>query len=304
MTCSFCGTELPPGALFCGECGRPVAGATPISVDLATAPPPLIEQRQTVEHLRYPVWPSAEHPVPPLVLPRSDGAATVVCEQCGSPMSEEDIFCGECGFVSRAASEDFGRSRDTAIIELSAQRMAEPRREPPPVIDRLPDFEVPSEQGTSPVVQAPVGPPIQPELVLPFEPAALGRERPFDDSVDLEATRISPGRRAGERFVLQFSTGESFTVYGSGLIGRNPRSEPGEYFDQLVRVLDPSRSVSKVHLEFGQDSGRFWVMDRFSGNGTIVREPESAAVRCQPEKRYRIARGTRVDIGEQFFIVS
>ena len=104
--------------------------------------------------------------------------------------------------------------------------------------------------------------------------------------------------------MLQFSTGESFTVFGSGLIGRNPRSEPGEHFDQLVRVLDPSRSVSKVHLEFGQDAGRFWIMDRFSGNGTTVREPESEAVRCLPEKRFRIARGTRVDIGEQFFIVS
>jgi len=67
---------------------------------------------------------------------------------------------------------------------------------------------------------------------------------------------------------------------------------------------DPGRSVSKVHLEFGQDAGRFWVMDRVSGNGTIVREPESDAVRCQPQKRFRIARGTRIDIGEQFFIVS
>jgi predicted component of type VI protein secretion system len=72
----------------------------------------------------------------------------------------------------------------------------------------------------------------------------------------------------------------------------------------LVRVLDPSRSVSKVHLEFGQDSGRFWIMDRFSGNGTTVREPEAEPLRCQPEKRFRLARGTRVDIGEQFFIVS
>ena len=26
--------------------------------------------------------------------------------------------------------------------------------------------------------------------------------------------------------------------------------------------------------------------------------------RCEPGKRYRIVRGTRVDIGEQFFVVS
>jgi hypothetical protein len=304
MTCTFCGTELPLGALFCGECGRAVVGVPSVPIDLATAPPPLIEHRQTAEYLQSPVWPPVQYPVPPLVVPRSDGAATVVCEQCGSPMSEDDIFCGECGFVSRAASEDFGRSRDTAIIELAAPRVPEVRREPAPVVDRLPDFEAPVQRGASVIVEPTAGPPIQPALVLPPEPSAAGKGVPFDDSADLEATRISPGGRAGERFVLQFSTGESFTVYGSGLIGRNPRSEPGEHFDQLVRVLDPSRSVSKVHLEFGQDSGRFWVMDRFSGNGTIVREPESAGVRCQPEKRFRIARGTRVDIGEQFFIVS
>jgi predicted component of type VI protein secretion system len=121
---------------------------------------------------------------------------------------------------------------------------------------------------------------------------------------DVEATRIIARHPEGERFVLQFSTGESFTVFGSGLIGRSPRPEPGEYFDQLVRVLDPSRSVSKTHLEFGQEAGSFWVKDRYSGNGTIVREPESKPIRCHPERRYRLVRGSRVDLGEQFFIVS
>jgi hypothetical protein len=130
------------------------------------------------------------------------------------------------------------------------------------------------------------------------------RPDPFDDEEDVEATRIVSQRRAGERFILQFSTGESFTVYGTGLIGRNPRPEPAEYFDQLIRVVDPSRSVSKTHLEFGQESGAFWIKDRYSGNGTIVREPDVAPVRCLQEKRYRLVRGTRVDIGEQFFVVS
>ncbi|MHC5796822.1 FHA domain-containing protein [Lacisediminihabitans sp. FW035] len=229
-------------------------------------------------------------------------------------MSEDDIFCGECGFVSRAASEDFGRSRDTAIIELAPPRAAEVRPRPVPVVDRLPDFEPAANVETPALIDDPGAPSASasPAGGLPAEPAWGGpaphpetrTTAPYDDSADLEATRISRAGRAGERFVLQFSTGESFTVYGSGLIGRNPRSEPGEYFDQLVRVLDPSRSVSKVHLEFGQEAGRFWIMDRFSGNGTIVREPESEPVRCQPEKRFRLARGTRVDIGEQFFIVS
>lgn len=289
MTCTYCGTALPTEALFCGECGRAVVGSAPVSAKLATAPPPSLEHRQDLDHPVTAVARPEQNPVPPLVVPRSDGAATVVCEQCGSPMSEDDIFCGECGFVSKAASEDFGRSRDTAIIELAPGRIPAPPPRPAPVVDRLPDFEPTARVDT---------PPVRPDAAEP-NPII-----PFDESADLEATRISRPGRAGERFVLQFSTGESFTVYGNGLIGRNPRSEPGEYFDQLVRVLDPTRSVSKVHLEFGQDAGQFWIMDRFSGNGTIVREPESEQLRCQPEKRFRLARGTRVDIGEQFFIVS
>lgn len=290
MICAYCDTDLPSGALFCGECGRATAGTPVISVGLSAAPPPSIEHRQGVGFPPFAEWSA----LPALVIPRSDGAVPVACEQCGASNPEEDIFCGGCGFVSRAASEEFSRSRETAVIEAAVrQSKSAPTPAPMPAPASIPastpsPVEIRAEQ---PLVAAPV----------PYAPRA---EAPFDDAADLEATRIShPGRGSG-RFVLQFSTGESFTVYGNGLIGRNPRSEPGEHFDQLVRVLDPSRSVSKVHLEFGQDTGHFWILDRFSGNGTIVREPDSDPVRCPPDKRFRITRGTRVDIGDQFFIVS
>jgi hypothetical protein len=164
----------------------------------------------------------------------------------------------------------------------------------------------------------------EPELVLPpvtlrpaaprTPPAPRGQPAPpavprrrfrdtgeYDD--DLEATRIV-SRVSGDRFVLQFSTGESFTVHGSGLIGRNPQPEPGEFFEHLVRVLDTGKSVSKTHLEFGQEAGAFWVKDRFSGNGTIIREPELSPRRAEADRRYRVIRGTRIDIGEQFFVIS
>lgn len=124
-----------------------------------------------------------------------------------------------------------------------------------------------------------------------------------DDGDELEATRIVAPRSSGDRFVLQFSTGESVTTHGSGLVGRNPIAEPGEYFDQLVRVIDPTRSVSKTHLEFGQNAGSFWVRDRYSGNGSVLREPDAAPRRCEPGKRYPVVRGTRIDIGEQFLIL-
>jgi hypothetical protein len=302
VTCSFCGTELPTGALFCGECGRAVDFASAAS----TATPRERLAHNPVHRSPSPgVDPGRGAPglvAPSLVEPglfgegphgRGPSGRTAAdtgplsCAQCGAAMAEDDIFCGECGFVSRAASEDFGRSRDTAVIEFLPPRGLEPKPAAPLLVDRLPRFDAAAQT---------VSDGSRPD---PASPAA-----PFDDSADVEATRLSRAGQAGERFVLQFSTGESVIVYGTGLIGRNPRPEPGEFFDQLVRVLDPSRSVSKVHLEFGQDAGTFWIKDRFSGNGTVVREPDSVAVRCQPEKRFRVTRGTRVEIGEQFFIVS
>jgi hypothetical protein len=105
------------------------------------------------------------------------------------------------------------------------------------------------------------------------------------------------------RFSLQFSTGETVSVRGSGLIGRRPLPQPAETFDHVIQIVDPGRSVSKSHLEFGQHDGEFWVNDRFSGNGTVVRRDPAPAVRCEPGRRYLVARGSRVEIGDQFFLV-
>lgn len=291
MRCSFCETELPSGALFCGECGRAVSPTTPAAHRARVAASVVRSPRS--EGLSHWGMPRKEH----------------ACAQCGAVMSQDDIFCGECGYVSRAASEDFGRARDTVVIDLEDRpRLSDSPRLIEPPVARTSAAPEPAPVPPVPVTPVPVAPvPVAPVPVVRPEssrrapsPASL----PFDDAEDLEATRIVRSGKSGDRFVLQFSTGESFTVFGTGLIGRNPNPEPGEYFDQLVRVLDPSRSVSKVHLEFGQESGSFWVQDRFSGNGTIIREPDASVVRCEPQKRFRVARGTRVEIGEQFFIVS
>jgi hypothetical protein len=134
-------------------------------------------------------------------------------------------------------------------------------------------------------------------------PPANSPDHPVDAS-EVEKTRILDRPARGDAFILQFSTGENLTVSGTGLIGRNPLAEPGEYFDSLVSIVDPGKSVSKTHLEFGQDGGQFWISDRYSANGTVVREPDRPARRGEAGKRYRVVRGTRVDIGEQFFIVS
>ena len=113
-----------------------------------------------------------------------------------------------------------------------------------------------------------------------------------------------PPRPEGVRFVLQFSTGETVNVHGSGLVGRRPLPQPGEVFDHLVQIQDSGMSVSKSHLEFGQHGGQFWVSDRFSGNGSVLQRPAEGPLRCEPGRRYLVPRGSRVDIADQYFVLA
>ncbi|WP_170154376.1 zinc-ribbon domain-containing protein [Protaetiibacter intestinalis] len=208
--------------------------------------------------------PSAPRVEAPAPVPPHPVAATLHCPQCGQAVEAVDIFCPECGFVLCPIT-----GTDTSAIAV------------------VPAPE-PMDSGDEPDVE---------EL-----PAVDFLAQPRLE--DIEETRIVAARPAAERYVLQFSTGESVVVTGSGLVGRNPSAEPGEFVDELVAIFDVGKSVSKSHIEFGQESGRFWISDRYSTNGTIVRQPDAEAVRCEPGRRYIIARGTRVEIGEQFFIVS
>ena len=317
MNCSYCATELPLGAMFCGECGRSVASAaTPRAAPAPTATPvhegaELVEPRSSVrdEARILPELEPEPEPVPELALepvaepepepevepepepevarepepePANDVAPELQpepddtpsqsappesCAQCGTRLDTADIFCPECGFVRQSAAN---RPRDT--VALDPFPWGTPAGAPLPA----PAVEISENLGNSARVQ-------------------------YDD---IDDTRIVDRSRSGERFVLQFSTGESVSVTSAGLLGRNPMPEPGEYFEALVAISDPGKSVSKTHLEFGQDGGAFWISDRYSGNGTVVREPDAQPRRCEPGKRYRIVRGTRVDIGEQFFVVS
>jgi hypothetical protein len=185
------------------------------------------------------------------------------CPQCGSPMAADDIFCGECGFVARSVLAPVATSENDTVA-----------------ITADPELSLGSTESAPEPEPKPEPKPEPPELAKP-DPV------PF----------------LGERFVLQFSTGESVTVRGTGLIGRNPAMEPGEYVDDLVAIVDEGKSVSKTHLEFGQEDGTFWVSDRFSTNGTVIRISGSEPRRCEPQHRYLIERGGRVEIGDEFFVV-
>jgi hypothetical protein len=360
VNCEVCGTELPHGALFCGECGRAVSVRTvraesesEVAADVAPAAAPPMPNPQWADDL-FSEDAAHEELGPDESAPEDDefiGASKL--EKASDEPTEQSETQAETSPPAAQAS-------DTVIIdpfdlESLAQMPAvvpivqdagapEPVEVPAPlpssaIGDELlsDDIEqdLPADFDDPELVDEPE-PVLEPEPVegsgesdsssgpdgqAPAAPAASVRPDPFPwgepgaapamaaalasvDPDELEQTLIVPRRETGERFVLQFSTGESVTVFGTGLLGRNPAPQPGEYFDQLVSISDPGKSVSKTHLEFGQETGSFWVSDRFSGNGSLVREPGAVPKRLQPGKRYRIVRGSRVDIGEQFFVVS
>lgn len=294
--CPQCDADVDPSDVFCGECGfllravMPGPGDTAVIPPLrAQVPPPLVPGGAAPP----PAWPIdvRDQPLePPVALEPAPASDTV-----SEPEPEPEPAHAEADAEPTPDPEptDDVDEADQPDQPDESDRHEQPADLPDPTPEDLPVDSVPFADA-------------------PVEPTG-GRSRPAPDpfpwgadvsAEDLEATRIVSQHGTGERFVLQFSTGESVTVHGAGLIGRNPSAQPGEYVDQLVSIFDVGKSVSKTHLEFGQEGGRFWVSDRYSTNGSIVRQPEAEPRRCEPGRRYFVMRGTRIDVGEQFFVVS
>lgn len=193
------------------------------------------------------------------------------CRVCGSELKGGTLFCGNCG-------------SSVTSSRLRAPAVADPRGSDTSIVQPLRPGAIRSEERHRPAL---VG-------RFPGDPAAT---RPLDRIED--APPAAPGR-----YALSFSTGEIVSVTGTGLVGRRPITQPGETVDQLVAIGDPARSVSKTHLEFGIEGGELWICDRYSGNGTVAHPLGGPARQCEPGRRYRVTRGTRVDIGDQWFDVS
>ena len=290
--CPQCGEAMAAGDVFCGECGfvvRTVAPPAGNLVDLGEFPadPDAPDQGSV---------PDAPEPEPePEAEPESeaephDADATTEVE----PVSMAEAQGETDGEAESEPDADDSSDIDDLVFESGPASVSpEPEADPDLEFDDPLPFSEPEVKPRA--KQSPRSRPIP-------DPFPWGTEQPLRE--DLEATRLVADSAAGTRYVLQFSTGESVTVAGSGLVGRNPSMQPGEYVDQLVPIFDAGKSVSKTHLEFGQEAGRFWVSDRYSTNGSVIRQPDTEPRRCDAGRRYFIARGTRVDVGEQFFVVS
>lgn len=144
------------------------------------------------------------------------------------------------------------------------------------------------------LADAPVVRPADAGFVEP-EPVGLG---------DLEHTRLRPSVPAPRVGLhLRFDTGEELDVEGDGLVGRNPVAEPGTH--HVVAIVDPDRSISRVHLAFGPEPGgrRLWVVDRGSTNGTVLVRPDGTSVALPPGTRAVVEPGWTVRFGRRSLLV-
>ncbi|MEV7762285.1 zinc-ribbon domain-containing protein [Curtobacterium flaccumfaciens] len=314
--CHVCGNRLEPDDIFCGECGavRPAVTAAftgPVMPLPMTRPDWAAEESDGTQasDAGSETDESDWHPAEPAASNESD-------ERAAGDEPDDEIPVDDQSLRTEVEQSDAGRRPRGA----HAAPVTEP--DPPTEAPAVPHTPIPPVPGSATVPSsvpsattagAPSAAPLPPipgatgpALPLPpvdrsESPAAADALDDLDEDVD--ETRIVAKTPTRAPFVLHFSTGERLGVHGTGLLGRLPRPQPGERYDDLLTVHDPGKSVSKTHLELGRDGDDLWVSDRFSGNGTVVRHIDGSIRRCEPGRRYRVERGARVDIGEQFFLV-
>lgn len=250
----------------------------------------------------------------------------MLCTVCQSELPEGALFCGECGSAVTATQQMAAVIEPGSVAEAVAKSMAaraaaeaEAADVEPAVVE--PDAPLVREL-TDESLETQIVPRVEdPELIALFgEAPAVEVEAPrFADEVPAELedpTELIPSGTGPQRFVdtdelaslasftVTLDSGESVIVNENALLGRMPQPAEGERFEHLIVVVDPSRSVSKTHLELGIDGNTIWISDRNSGNGSIVREPGVVPRRAQPGMRYEVVRGTRIDIGDQHLFIN
>jgi hypothetical protein len=284
-TCHVCGHQLEPDDIFCNECGA-VRPAVTAAFTGPVVPLPMLR----------PDWAARD-----LDAADEDEATPAPDDEAATPSTPQqpavDEWAPPASAPLAAPLPPLPEAVDDDADDPSGQEARVGSVVPAPVVDAVPSGAAPVDE----VAAVEDGPALGGGHAAEDVPA-LGAG-PADEDEDVDETRIVSKTPTRAPFVLHFSTGERLGLHGTALFGRLPRPEPGERFDDLLTIHDPGKSVSKTHLELGRDGDDLWVSDRFSGNGSVIRHIDGSIRRCEPGRRYRVERGARVDVGEQFFLV-
>ena len=167
-------------------------------------------------------------------------------------------------------------------------------------------------------VQQPVSQPVRPTPppVASVEPTPVRRQQPVQqapqpepeqrDSAPIDMTRTHMSRPMTPApvttVVLEVESGERFVVDTKALVGRNPQAPDASGWI-LIKVEDPTRSVSKTHAELGVDTAGLWLTDRGSTNGTVVSAPGLPPRVAEPGARVRVPVGSTIHVGDRRVVV-
>ncbi|MFD6175606.1 MULTISPECIES: RDD family protein [unclassified Isoptericola] len=151
-------------------------------------------------------------------------------------------------------------------------------------------------------VQQPAAQPVQQQPAAQPDLAA-------DDLEDLEATRfsVSSRRSAGDgsappRIVVEVDPDRRVHVATRTLLGRAPQQDGGGPAT-LLRVDDPTRSVSKTHLELVPSAQGLQVTDLGSTNGSAVIDPSGVVQELAAGRPVTVGAGWVVQAGARRLIV-
>lgn len=174
---------------------------------------------------------------------------------------------------------------DGTLTDLAAAGGKPKRRHRPQLGPAQPSVPLTGATAVIPPTVEPVSP------ASPAVPADVPRG-------ELEATRLAPRRPAARAAVLTFSSGEAVTVSGSALIGRRPTPLEDEAIDELVKIDDASRTVSKTHFRVEWHASHFWIADRDAANGVILQRHSEAATSLTAWQPHELQDGDVLLIGE------
>ena len=164
----------------------------------------------------------------------------------------------------------------------------------------------PTPPATPAVPATPAAPPQQPRPAQqPVQPVQQP-EHEQRDSGPVEMTRTHLSRpltpATVTTVVLEVESGERYVVDTKALVGRNPQAPEASGWI-LIKVEDPTRSVSKTHAELGVDTAGLWLTDRGSTNGTVVSAPGLPPRVAEPGARVRVPVGSTIHVGDRRVVV-
>jgi uncharacterized RDD family membrane protein YckC len=122
---------------------------------------------------------------------------------------------------------------------------------------------------------------------------------PIDQTINYR-----PKTASTPAFKIVFDSGDEAPFDRSMLIGRDPTTAgPADEGLALVRIVDPTMSVSKTHLALGLSDGAVWVEDRRSTNGVSVAAPNGGPADVAVGRRTPVELGSTVHFGSRWLRV-